>query len=833
MDTRPPVPDGRSMGNMTDTLRAAGPVLAAFAAGTLLAALLALTLVDVGSPGTESAVRDVLYCGILALAAACVLARAWTRSEQRAGWALIAAGLALWAVGESYYIVDPAGWEQLRYPSLGDLCFFAFYALAIAGVRKLGGRFTGRGLLSTGLVVSLLGLATIWSWLVFEDVLVTGSADTAAFATMLAYPLLDLVLFCSVMVALASRHWRLEGALIALALGFVLLTVVDSVYAVQSADGSYRAGTPQDVLWPASALLIAASAWMPWPRAGRDVHGDGVTFGITAGAIAAATGVLFWDHFGRLEDTPIVLACVTLLAGIGQLMLLQRQRNRAAAHAVAADSLRAASTSASPDCIVTVDAAGVVVEWNETARETFGYTREQAVGSELDRLIIPPSRRASHRDVMAQLADRDRDLGHELRTITAMRAGGELFPAEVAASRVQDDPPLYTGFLRDITETKRAELENERLAGIVRSTQDAIISTDVDGHIAAWNDGAEELYGYSSSDAIGRSLSALIAPVGKEEEFAHNTRTVLAGEPLAVETKRKRKNGQLVDVSLRANRILDMSGSAVGACVIARDITARCEREELLRADEEGALWRSRIEHALGAGEFAFFGQPVVDVITGAVHHKELLIRMDLDGEVITPNRFLPYAESCGLIGRIDRWAVERGIEHAAEAPVAINLSARSLGNRDLTEAIAGAFASSGASPRDVTFEITETAAAENLPGARELIHYLREIGCGIALDDFGTGFAPFIHLRTLEVTELKIDMQFVSGAVKNLADRQIIASMVSIAERFGMRTVAEGVEDEETLQVIHDLGVDLAQGYHFARPVRMAAPRGLEAAPC
>jgi EAL domain-containing protein (putative c-di-GMP-specific phosphodiesterase class I) len=296
----------------------------------------------------------------------------------------------------------------------------------------------------------------------------------------------------------------------------------------------------------------------------------------------------------------------------------------------------------------------------------------------------------------------------------------------------------------------------------------------------------------------------------------------LAGDAVALETRRRRKDGGMVDVSLRAFPIFDLSGEIEGVATSAHDITERRRREQRAKGAGEGRLWRQRIEHALEADRLVFFGQPVVDLATEVFHHHELLVRMELNGELITPDRFLPHAESCELIKRIDRWAVQTGIRYAELSPVAINLSARSLGNRELSETIRKAFEGSPADPSDVTFEITETAAAENLEGARELVFELRDLGCDVAVDDFGTGYASFTYLRHLPVTELKIDIEFVREVAGNSADQRIVSSMVAVAERFGMRTVAEGVEDERTLQTLRDLGVDFAQGYHFARPTRM-----------
>jgi EAL domain-containing protein (putative c-di-GMP-specific phosphodiesterase class I) len=208
------------------------------------------------------------------------------------------------------------------------------------------------------------------------------------------------------------------------------------------------------------------------------------------------------------------------------------------------------------------------------------------------------------------------------------------------------------------------------------------------------------------------------------------------------------------------------------------------------------------------------------------VHHHELLLRMDLDGDVITPNHFLPHAESSELITEIDRWAVREGIEFARTLPVAINLSAKSLGNLTLIREIKQAL-SDPALAAKVTFEITETAAAENLAAARSLVEELTALGCAVALDDFGTGYGSFTYLKHLPVTELKIDIDFVRGLVDDANNQRVVKSIISVAQNFGMKSVAEGVEDEATLQLLRSFGVDLVQGYYIGYPAQMSMAGG------
>lgn len=187
---------------------------------------------------------------------------------------------------------------------------------------------------------------------------------------------------------------------------------------------------------------------------------------------------------------------------------------------------------------------------------------------------------------------------------------------------------------------------------------------------------------------------------------------------------------------------------------------------------------------------------------------------------LIAPAMFLPAAEKLGVAPAIDRWVVARAMELAAQGhAVDVNISARSLEDVALPHLIEQLLAESGADPANVVFEITETALLENDVTARYFADSVRAFGCGLALDDFGTGYGGFTYVKRFPLDYLKIDIEFVSDAVNNPASRHVIAAVVSLAAAFGLRTVAEGVEDEPTLELLQTMGVDLAQGYLFARP--------------
>ncbi len=233
-----------------------------------------------------------------------------------------------------------------------------------------------------------------------------------------------------------------------------------------------------------------------------------------------------------------------------------------------------------------------------------------------------------------------------------------------------------------------------------------------------------------------------------------------------------------------------------------------------------------RIRLAIYEDRLLVFAQPIVDH-SGAVVQEELLVRMQGDGgadDVIPPGDFLPQSERFGLVGLIDRFMVNRGIALAAEGrSVEINLSGQSIGDRVLTREIERELHTSGADPSRVVFEITESAAVEDIDAARDFSERIARLGCKCALDDFGTGYGSLTYQRNLAVQYLKIDISFVRGMAESTADQQVVKSIVSLARDYGQQTVAEGVEDQRTLQLLRDFGVDYAQGFHIGRPAILA----------
>jgi diguanylate cyclase (GGDEF)-like protein/PAS domain S-box-containing protein len=238
--------------------------------------------------------------------------------------------------------------------------------------------------------------------------------------------------------------------------------------------------------------------------------------------------------------------------------------------------------------------------------------------------------------------------------------------------------------------------------------------------------------------------------------------------------------------------------------------------------------WADRIRDALADDAFVLYAQPVMSLGNDPVPPRsELLLRMlGEDGDVIPPGSFLYIAERFDLIQEIDRWVVSRAIEILSEEQAAgrevvlcVNLSAKSVVDPALPGHIAGELQAHGADGRGLCFEVTETAAVVNIDRARHFASVVAEMGCEFALDDFGAGFASFYYLKHLAFDLLKIDGEFVTDLSTSRTNQLVVKAVVDIARGLGKRTIAEFVEDAETLELLRGMGVDFAQGFYVAKP--------------
>ncbi len=242
---------------------------------------------------------------------------------------------------------------------------------------------------------------------------------------------------------------------------------------------------------------------------------------------------------------------------------------------------------------------------------------------------------------------------------------------------------------------------------------------------------------------------------------------------------------------------------------------------------EEHRRWVREVSDALAHQRFYLDFQPIFELPGLRPSHSEVLLRMrGEDGRPVSPGQFLPHAERSGQIVDIDRFVFASAISKAralADAgirhPLAVNMSAQSMRDDHVLEEVRRSTAAGELGAGSLILEVLETEAIHNLDSARKMLQGFKALGVQIALDDFGVGFTSFEYLRELPFDYVKIDRSFVMQVSQRPQDEQLIASIHELVLSLGKKTIAEGVEDAEALQIITRLGIHAAQGYHLGRP--------------
>jgi diguanylate cyclase (GGDEF)-like protein/PAS domain S-box-containing protein len=369
---------------------------------------------------------------------------------------------------------------------------------------------------------------------------------------------------------------------------------------------------------------------------------------------------------------------------------------------------------------------------------------------------------------------------------------------------------------------------------------------------------------HDSGDALIREITGQIQGCMRESDVLAR----LAGDEFGVLLKNCSTGGavELVEEMLSTIRELRFSGcgrvfevtASIGVTVI--DAVAGSVSEVMIEADlachaakdaggdrlhiyhssdqdlarrHSEMRWVSKLTEAIEYDRLVLYFQDIVPVIpdkdTG--HHFEVLVRMlDDSGDIIAPDMFLPAAERYNLITSLDRWVVRHSFAWYASRfviagipaldTISINLSGASVTDAGFLEYIKDEMESSSVPPGVICFEITETAAIENIEAATEFIHQLKRLGCRFALDDFGSGLSSFAYLKELPVDYLKIDGSFVKDMATDAVDCAMVNAIYQLASVLGIKTIAEFVENDIILKKLADIGVDYAQGYGISKPL-------------
>nr|CAA6807337.1 MAG: diguanylate cyclase/phosphodiesterase (GGDEF & EAL domains) with PAS/PAC sensor(s) [uncultured Thiotrichaceae bacterium] len=253
--------------------------------------------------------------------------------------------------------------------------------------------------------------------------------------------------------------------------------------------------------------------------------------------------------------------------------------------------------------------------------------------------------------------------------------------------------------------------------------------------------------------------------------------------------------------------------------------------DESYHVEQRRTDWGKVLDLAVENDRFILFVQPIVALQTtdDAYRHYEVLLRLPFRKHLLSPGSFLPAADRLDMMGRIDRWIIRRVLKAAVEnkfhdplgvqTRFMINLSSQAVQDPGLFEFIEAQMNEFGTDPSLFCFEISESVAIANFMQTKRLMLALDALGCHLALDDFGSGFSSLNYVRELPLAYLKIDGNFVHNLVTNAVDAAMIKAVHEVGQVMKLKTIAELVEDSETMSQLRTIGVDYAQGFHCGKP--------------
>jgi diguanylate cyclase (GGDEF)-like protein/PAS domain S-box-containing protein len=526
---------------------------------------------------------------------------------------------------------------------------------------------------------------------------------------------------------------------------------------------------------------------------------------------------------------------------------------------------------------------GRLLQVNDSLCEITGYTRDELLTMNVATITHPEELGEQRSQLDEQLASGEID--NYIRDGRLLRANGEAVwvSRHVRMLRDEDGNPLQTlTHFVDITERRTMERElrhmadHDPLTGLLNrrgleaelerhvnhvnryGDRGALLVLDLD-HFKAVNDTLGHEAGdrlivnvatllsgrLRSSDAVARlggDEFAILLPDSSAEVAQHVAEQIVAD----IHQNAVIEQGQSIrHVTASVGVTMFTQGQANAESVLVDADLAMYDAKEAGRdqvaihaggRDEQPRMrarleWIDRIRSALDQGQFTLYAQPIIELHSERVSQCELLLRMmDDTGDTIPPGAFLYIAERYDLIQELDEWVAGQAIALVAREEAAgnhgsfeINVSAKSLANDRLLEVIETEIARHAIDPSRLIFEVTETAAISHMALARTFAERLKRIGCRFALDDFGAGFGGFYYLKHIPFDYLKIDREFVTDCLHNRTDQLVIEALVSLAHGLNKQTIAEGVEDHETELFLRRRGVDLAQGFHIARPAPVA----------
>ncbi|MFO1233440.1 MAG: EAL domain-containing protein [Paenacidovorax caeni] len=527
--------------------------------------------------------------------------------------------------------------------------------------------------------------------------------------------------------------------------------------------------------------------------------------------------------------------------------------------------------------VVVTDAHSRILSVNAAFTRLLGYTEEELLGKTPRVFKSGRHDKAFYEAMWSTLTE----TGYWQGEIWNRRKNGEIFPEHMSLSAVRDPAGEITHYVcmfTDISEEKaqQRQLEylahNDPLTGLSNRTwfghQLELAVQEAQGsgeHIAVlllnldrFKD-VNDSYGHTTGDEVLKHIARQVQSALRPGDVLGR----LAGDELAVVARNLRHADGAAAMARHLIRAVAepwrspdglevVAGVSVGICMFpehagttelllqgahaavygakARGRGAWCFfHEAMTQAARERLELESRLRLALAQGHLQMYYQPQMDIATGRIQGAEALVRWNDPQEgLISPARFIPVAETSGVIGPLGEWVVREVCRQGQQwreaglppLTLALNVSPRQFHLTDLAGCTAAALQASGFPAALLELEITESALAERTEEARQVLVRLRELGVRIAVDDFGTGYSSLAQLKRFPIDVLKIDQGFIRDIPQSEDDMAISAAIIAMGHSMGLSVLAEGVETEGPLAFLRERGCDAYQGYLCSRPV-------------